>query len=143
MNISSIIFQTIINYCCLKPFLKARNKAIYLFKPFNILLAFIIISSILIISNNLNAEQIKKNMQCVCKLAKGSLCRTPVDDKTDSTETYWWAQTTIYEPGVTTQHDLNLACWENRNGERYGSGLCCSVRGDEGDADRFFKGKID
>lgn len=108
-----------LQYICFASYLKGIIKSILLFKPATIQLTLIFFS-ILSFSNDLNAEQRSKNMQCVCKLAKGSLCHTPVDEKTDSTETFWWTQTIIYEPGVTTQHDFNLACWENRNDEKYG-----------------------
>jgi hypothetical protein len=88
-----------------------------------------------------HAEPVKK-LGCQCILAT-SLCNFARFDDAAGKPRQEWSQNFSLPPVTTpSPQDMALACWRKRNAPAGGQGLCCEMHNGEGDAERYFKGRL-
>jgi hypothetical protein len=82
-------------------------------------------------------------LHCTCVLATSGCPSKLFDELAGKPRHDWFQDFTPPNASSNTTHARALACWRKRDADKLGDGLCCSLNGDDSDADRYFRGNVD
>ena len=95
---------------------------------------------VLVTVYSVSAKAEEYKLGCVCILAT-SLCNFARFDEAAGKPRHEWSQPIFSASGRPSDETMALACWRKR--DVGGQGFCCSMRNNESDATRYFKGHVE
>jgi hypothetical protein len=98
---------------------------------------------IFLVSNSRGDSASPPQLHCTCVVGTSACPLKKFDEIAGKPRHDWRQQFTPPSADNDTPHTRALACWRKRDADKLGDGLCCSLDGNENDADRYFHGDVE